>query len=340
MSHHLDSPLARQDPRLNITDQYVFDDRDGTIFVLNARTSLGGESTPPGFHEEARYEIRIHLDDSDIENLTFRFAFDRGSDGSQRYRLSRLEGGDAANDDAPGADVSQGRTGQVVRTSEGVDVWAGRALDPFFLDLAQLDAVDRFVIHREDADLTGYRPGTATNTFSGATVQSIVLRIPHSDRMLFPHRDLRVWSTSRLATDAGGWRQVGRAGLPMIWPIFRDAHGAAASAANRTHPGQDRVTYGPAIHALVADAVRRLGTSVRPEAYADSVVERLTPDTLPYRTGTPATFGFGVFNGRQLADNAPEVMFSLATNSAVSTGLPPGATAGTRSESFPFVVPR
>jgi len=54
MSHHLDSPLARQDPRLNITDQYVFDDADATVLIMNVHTSLAGDSGPSGFHDVGR----------------------------------------------------------------------------------------------------------------------------------------------------------------------------------------------------------------------------------------------------------------------------------------------
>jgi hypothetical protein len=35
MSHHLDSPIARQDIRLDITDLYVFRGETGTVFVIN-----------------------------------------------------------------------------------------------------------------------------------------------------------------------------------------------------------------------------------------------------------------------------------------------------------------
>src|SRR3954451_2858981 len=97
---------------------------------------------------------------------------------------------------------------------------------------------------------------------------------------------IRVWSASRLATDAGGWRQVGRAGMPMIWPVFRDADSDSASQANETHPADDVRHYAKDIRDLVADTVRRLGTSSRPDAYADAVTRRLLPDTLPYRIGS------------------------------------------------------
>ncbi|MBW6439110.1 DUF4331 domain-containing protein [Actinoplanes hulinensis] len=340
MSHHLDSPLARRDPRLNITDQYVFDDRDATVFVMNVRTSLGGDTTPQGFHEEGRYEFRVHLDDAPIENLAFRFAFDRADErGAQLYRVFRLEGEAAAADTAIGVEVARGRTGQQTMGADGVQVWAGRALDPFYLDLNQLAAVDRLVIGGEDAEITGALPGTASNTFAGSTVWTVVLRVPLRDSALFNDRMIRVWSTTRLATDTGGWRQVGRAGLPMIWPIFRDATGEEAGNANGTHPNEDLVQSGKRLRDRVTAAVQRLGSTARPEAYALAVVQRILPDTLPYQVGTPAIFGFTDFNGRLLGDNAPEVMFSLVTNTAVSTGLPAARTAGTRSETFPYVVP-
>jgi hypothetical protein len=339
MSHHLDSPLARQDPRLNITDQYVFDDRDATILIMNVRTSLAGDAQPLGFHDEARYEFKIHLDDAPVENLTFRVGFGAEDGGRQEFTVTRLENEAASDDTAAGVEIVRGHTGASVAGPGGLTVWAGRVLDPFFLDLAQLGAVDRLVQHGQDATVTGFLPGQAANTFAGSTVNSIVLRIPHHDAALFADRIIRVWSTTRLATDAGGWRQIGRAGLPMIWPVFRDADSDTASEANGTHPADDAANYGKTIRDLVASTVRRLGTSARPEAYADAVCQRLTPDTLPYQVGTPATFGFTDFNGRLLGDNAPEVVFSLVTNSAVSTGLPAAGTASTRTGAFPFVVP-
>ena len=58
-----------------------------------------------------------------------------------------------------------------------------------------------------------------------------------------------------------------------------------------------------------------LGTSEDPEGYGESVARKLFPDVLPYVVGTPATYGFAGFNGRTLADNAPEAMLSLVLNS-------------------------
>jgi hypothetical protein len=65
----------------------------------------------------------------------------------------------------------------------------------------------------------------------------------------------------------------------------------------------------------------------------------LLPDLLPYVIGTPATYGFAVRNGRPLADNAPEVMLSLVTGTAIPSGLKPAATGHLRTAGFPYVLP-
>ncbi|MCT9934474.1 DUF4331 domain-containing protein [Planotetraspora sp. A-T 1434] len=338
MSHHLDSPLARQDPRLNITDQYVFDADASTVLIMNVRTSLAKDGHAEPFHPEARYEFKIHLDGRTREDITYRFAFGRAEDGTQPFSVERLTGAAAGDDTADGTVIARGRTGQTLTTEEGGRVWAGEAVDPFYLDLTQLDAVDQTILHGGDADLTHWVDGVANDTFAGSTVYSIVLTVPFAAGELHEGRQIATWSTSKLATDAGGWRQVGRTGLPMIWPLFRDADTDAASHANETHPAHDAANYGSAIYELVASVVRRRGTSDRPEVYAANLVGRIVPDLLGYVVGTPALFGFAKFNGRRLADNAAEIMFSLATNSGIPGGLKAGDLKRSQ-EVFPYIIP-
>jgi hypothetical protein len=83
--------------------------------------------------------------------------------------------------------------------------------------------------------------------------------------------------------------------------------------------------------------VRPTGVS-DPDGYGRAVAARLLPDVLPYEVATAAAFTFAGFNGRALADNAPEVMFGLVTNSAVPTGLM-AAAPETRQDKFPYIVP-
>ena len=75
-----------------------------------------------------------------------------------------------------------------------------------------------------------------------------------------------------------------------------------------------------------------------PHAYGRAVAQELFPDVLPYEIGTPATFSKDVRNDRALADNAPEVMLSLVTGTAVPSGFTPAAAEAFRSPAFPYVV--
>ena len=53
--------------------------------------------------------------------------------------------------------------------------------------------------------------------------------------------------------------------------------------------------------------------------------------------GTPAMFGFVEWNGRSLTDNAPNVMFSIASNTPISLGIGKESVTAKPSKSFPYV---
>jgi hypothetical protein len=125
----------------------------------------------------------------------------------------------------------------------------------------------------------------------------------------------------------------------MMWPIFWPTDTDFSNPANTRHPSQDAVASGEHIAGHVAAVVAATGTSADPEGYGQTVARQLLPDVLPYQIGTPASFGFTVRNGRRLADNAPEVMLSLVTNTAVPTGLRPSVAEHQRTGRFPYVVP-
>ena len=339
MSHHLDSPLARQDPRLDLTDQYVFRGEAGTVFVMDVNSSLSGPDARPGFHPEGRYEIKIHLDGAELEALAYRVTFGESDEaGEQRVALHLLTGPAARDDAATGELLAQGRTNRPIAGPAGLRLWAGRARDPFYVDLRQVGAMSSAVAHGAKPDPAVWSPQVAQSSLAGSTIQAIVLEVADQDPRLGHGRRIGVWSATKLATDAGGWRQINRAGRPMVWPIFRPDDSPHASEANTTSPAEEVRGERERIAGLVAGLVAANGTAADPAAYGAAVALRLFPDVLPYRTGTPATFGFVEHNGRALADNAPEAMFSLVMNAAVATGLSPQQFADTHTGLFPYVV--
>jgi hypothetical protein len=125
----------------------------------------------------------------------------------------------------------------------------------------------------------------------------------------------------------------------MMWPIFWPDDTNFSNPANDRQPADDFNSDGKYIADKVAAVVEANGTSADPHAYGAQVARRLFPDVMPYIIGTPASYGFAGINGRTLADNAPEVMFSLVLNSATKSGLGPATTAAQRADRFPYVVP-
>ena len=153
-------------------------------------------------------------------SLTYRVSFgEADSAGRQPLRLHVLTGAQAREDSAAGELVLEGRTGEPA-SADGTRIWAGRIADSFYIDLSLLAIVNEAVANGTAPDLSAWRPDQARNSFAGTTVESIVLEVSHAHPRLRPGARTGVWCATKLATDAGGWRQVNRAGHPMMWPIF------------------------------------------------------------------------------------------------------------------------
>jgi hypothetical protein len=340
MSHHLDTPLARQNGQLYIDDLYVFDGDHSTVFIMNVNSTITGANVQPGFHHEARYEFKVHFDGADFETLTYRVSFDDhpGPDGRQTLKLHVLTGREAREDSATGTLLLEGRTSEIVN-GPNTRLWAGRIGDAFYIDLSLLGMVNSAVRKGSALDLSKWLPQNATNSFAGTYVESIVLEVSHQHPQLRPGADIGVWCATKLATDAGGWRQINRGGHPMMWPIFWPDDVRFDNPQNTRHPSEDFQALGKPIGDLVASAVAAAGTSADPQGYGQAVARELFPDILRYVVGTPAIFGFTGRNGRTLADNAPETMLSLVVATAVPAGLRPSVAEKLRTTEFPYVVP-
>ena len=265
MSHHLDTPLAAQNGQLFIDDLYVFSAADSTVFIMDVNSNITGVHVKPGFHHEARYEFKVHFDGADFETLTYRVSFDEaGPDGRQAMKLHALIGKDAREDSATGDLVLEGRTGEAA-SAGGVRLWAGRIADSFYVDLSLLAKVNGAVKDGSAVDLSGWRPENAKNNFTGTMVESIVLEVSHQHPQLKPGARIGVWCATKLATDAGGWRQINRGGYPMMWPIFWPDDGHFTNPANTRHPSKDFDAEGEHIAEHIAAVVAASGTSERPK---------------------------------------------------------------------------
>ena len=99
MSHHLDTPLARQNGQLYIDDLYVFPGDHSTVLVMDVNSTITGPDVQQGFHPEARYEFKVHFGGEEFETLTYRVSFgEPDKRGRQALHLRALTGDDARDD--------------------------------------------------------------------------------------------------------------------------------------------------------------------------------------------------------------------------------------------------
>ena len=124
-------------------------------------------------------------------------------------------------------------------------------------------------------DLLETDPSKAKNLFAGHTVYSIGAEVP--DKALLEgagdRRGIGVWADHALATDAGGWRSINRAGLPMIDPSFTQ-YNEDLQLINAGCPKHDLATYGETITKAIAGVVAATETAEDPRCYGEKIARK------------------------------------------------------------------
>ena len=95
MSHHFDTAIAREDPRLNICDFYLFRGQSGTTVMAMTVNPNAGTKAPDTFHEEGLYAFRFDVNDDAHEEVTFKIRFGEvghaGGEGTEGRHVQTLE---------------------------------------------------------------------------------------------------------------------------------------------------------------------------------------------------------------------------------------------------------
>jgi hypothetical protein len=334
MSHHFDTPTAREDPRINLCDLYLFPGKPGTTVMAMTVNPDAGVSAPTTFRDEAIYSFRFDLDGDHWEDLAFKLRFGEveHAEGDEHQHIQsfqvRRATGQAARKGLEGDLLIEGKTESVVRGNSGVSAFAGLAPDMFAGDAAALGAFRNALFKDNkfypDAFLN------KTNFFARRNVTVIVLEMPTA---LIGKGKVSAWATTSLYGHAPEV-QVSRWGLPLITNVFiLDMN--VREDFNRSVPADDLAKFGPVIGGVAEKLAGLAGSSPHPADYGKQLAARLLPAVLPYELGTAAAFDFAGFNGRNLADNVMDIILTLSSNTALADGVAPDKTR-VRAE-FPYV---
>src|ERR1700719_2613403 len=148
MSHHFDTAIAREDPRLNLLDFYLFRGQSGTTVMAMTVNPNAGTKAPDTFHEEGLYAFRFDVNDDAREEVTFKIRFgevghpeggELAGQHVQTLEVRRATGRDAA-EGMDGEIIASGTTGRIVAGDAGVRISAGLAPDLFNADKTATNA--------------------------------------------------------------------------------------------------------------------------------------------------------------------------------------------------------
>jgi hypothetical protein len=322
MSHHFDTPTAMEDPRINLSDFYLFRGPPGKVVMAMTVNPDAGVSAPDTFRDEGVYSFRFDVNNDAREEVTFKVRFGEvvhaTSDDHQHVQsfwVRRATGQDAASG-ADGDLLIEGQLNGEATEESGIRAWAGLAPDVFAGDAAALGAF-RTALYKEGrfAPEAFQHP---KNFFHGRNVTAIVLEVPCD---LIGRGEVRAWATVSLYGHAPEV-QVSRWGFPLLTHLFM-LEMETREEYNRAVPAEDATRFSSRFSQIVENAARLAGATDDPAAYAKKVIARIIPTTLPYTLDSEAAFEIHNFNGRDLADDAMDVILSVMTNTALADGVAP-----------------
>ena len=333
MSHHFDTPTAREDPRINLCDFYLFPGGPASTVMAMTVNPDAGLSAPDTFRKEGLYAFRFDLDGDAREELAFKVTFGPPfhADGDdhkheQIFEVRRSPGA-AALKGANGDLIAAGTTGAVVKSKSGVTEFAGLAPDLFAVDAAAFRAFRTALFDENRFEPAAFLNGK--NFFAKRNVTAIVIELPNAT---IGNGLVHAWASASLHGHAPEV-QVSRWGLPLITQLFvpdpemREQY-------NRAVPADDLARFSGQIGGVAEKLSALAGSATKSGDYARKLIARLCPTMLPYVIGTPAGFDFASFNGRALGDDVVDVILTLASNTALGDGVVPDK-ARIRSE-FPY----
>jgi hypothetical protein len=335
LSHHFDTPTAREDPRLNLCDFYLFAGSAAatTAMAMTVNPAADAKTVAP-FRDEAVYAFRFDTDGDRCEDVSFKARFGEilhlQSNSAEIdhvqsfnvYRAAHAPGG------VDGDLMASAQTNEVVSGEDGVRVFAGVVEDPFAGDAAALEAF-KAAFAKGSLEPEAFR--NRVNFFRDRTVAAIILEVPN--RLIANSTGVSAWTTVSLYGHARE-QQVARWGLPLLTHIYL-GDDECRERFNRSRPSDDDSSFISSIVSTVSKYVAAAGTTDDPEAYGRRVAGLFGSLTLPYELGSAASFDYTGFNGRSLRDNVMDNMLSLLTNSPLGTGIAPDPTRFTHI--FPYL---
>jgi hypothetical protein len=338
-SDHDDGEVDTKGRNLNLTDLYVFREKDQNpsaseddlIFVMNTNPRSVARQQYY-FSSNALYEFKVtQVADKDAtptgqEDVILRFQFEEpNSKGEQGFKLTAI-----ANEKKIG--VGEGRTtplsadknptlNELNLGNSKVSVFAGLREDPFFFDVEQFFRVRAGALGI--GPQVGFRPTNQALDFAkGYNVNTIVVRVPRS---LLQGKTkattFDVWQTISVRNPRDQkfqqFERLGRPGINEGLIVTNDF----LNAFNSIPPSAD---LSPAAAPVGAEAKTTLKALGNDDTRANALLGAFLPDVMRIDTIQPSGYGKALnakgspITGRLLLDDVIDTTLTVLTNGAVT----------------------
>jgi hypothetical protein len=360
---HGDAPNVAGDQAADLGDLYFFldpNDNSKAVIILTVRGFIvPGEAVNFAiFDQKVRFVIEVENTGDARPDKAFTITFDERTADSgppprqilqvPRAQTATIRLPNNRTFTAPVLNPSLGSSPppQPVTTDpvSGVSFFAGEVDDPFFFDIP---AFGRFIASVRDGNPDPTVFNRARDTFAGYNILAMALRVPVSliqgagnviglDAMA-QRRHQKIERDGEIKTD-GPWRTLDRMANPAV--------NVALVPFNRKNEYNASDTLDDSRGKFANDIVATLtalGTSPANIALLASVAvtngDFLRLDvTLPNSGNQGGTGPNGFPNGRRLADDVIDILLSIITNGALTTGDNVNANDMTFGNTFPFLA--
>jgi hypothetical protein len=212
-SDHQDTPDVELNPKMDMTDVYVFPSPapGRIVLVMNSRAFLtpaqAADPVQGSFDPDLLYQFKIDNNNDRVEDRVIQVTFTgQGADQQVELRgpVAPPVPGAMLNEVADVAPAATGALRASLGAPDGIQLFAGPRDDPFFIDLEAAFCIlpDRKPVTGELAgpcDLAGippFRPaGQAVNYVQGFNVLSIVVELPSALLEAGAPGQLNIWGT-------------------------------------------------------------------------------------------------------------------------------------------------
>lgn len=343
-SDHDDGEVDTKGRNLNLTDLYVFREKDQNpnaadgdlIFIMNSNPrSLARQQYY--FSSSARYEFKVtRIANNDAaatgqSNVVLRFEFSPPNNrGQQNITFTAIRNGATAT--AQNLRTTPLNTAPIVNQltlgGSTLSVFAGLREDPFFFDVEQF--------FRVRAGLAGLGPKVGFRSpgldfTSGYNVNSIVVRVPRQFLQAgTPATTFDVWQTISARRPDGSYAQVERLarpavneGLVLTNDFLNALNGVGPDFEAAALAGQQPAARIAA--PIVAEAKRTLLALGNSDARANSLLGAFLPDVMRIDTTQPSGYGNALngrgspIRGRLIRDDVVDITLSVLSNGAVTS---------------------